>query len=156
MILFLSLSLSRYIPIAVSFFYLSLFFLFFLSLCLFFLSFSLFPSFSPLSLTPSITLSFSLFIFPTFALYFSLSNRIIEKHLSIFTFKMLKSAETFDPFTVLLLDGSTNHVAHVWTEIGNLICLRHLFTSRAISNLIYLTQKTDFPSYVRNLFWATF
>ena len=42
---------------------------------------------------------------------------------------------------VLILDGSSEMGAHVWSGIGNLICLRHLFRARAVANLKKLCQK---------------
>ena len=38
---------------------------------------------------------------------------------------------------VLILDGTLEYGAHVWSAIGNLVFPRHLFTSTAASNLIF-------------------
>ena len=41
---------------------------------------------------------------------------------------------------VLLLDGYPEIGVHVWSEIGNLIGLRHLFKSTAVANLTLKVQ----------------
>ena len=48
---------------------------------------------------------------------------------------------------VLILDGSTEHDAHVWTEIGTLICFRNMLTSTLMRNLTF-----QFFLHVRNMF----
>ena len=45
---------------------------------------------------------------------------------------------------VFILDGSSEHDAHVWTETGNLICSRHLATSTTLSNLLIVFLKKVF------------
>ena len=45
---------------------------------------------------------------------------------------------------VLVLDGNVEIGAHVWSEISNLICLRHLFISRAVANLKSVSRKVLF------------
>ena len=50
---------------------------------------------------------------------------------------------------VLILDGSLVYDAHVLIELGNFFWLRHLFTSKAASNLIV------FYPCVRKQSWAT-
>ena len=42
--------------------------------------------------------------------------------------------------------------AHVCSKIDNLICLRHLFRARAVSNLAFVSEKDYFPSQVRIMF----
>ena len=56
---------------------------------------------------------------------------------------------------VLILDGSSEHGAHMWNKSGNSICWRHLVTAKEWSNLIYFSEKAYFTSYVRNMYWAT-
>ena len=41
---------------------------------------------------------------------------------------------------VLILDGSLEIVAHWWSNFGCLICLRHLFRSRAVTKLFFLDR----------------
>ena len=48
-----------------------------------------------------------------------------------------------------ILDGNSEMGAHVWTEIGNLIYLRHSFKSTGVRNLKLFT------SYMCNVFWGT-
>ena len=57
---------------------------------------------------------------------------------------------------VSILDGYTEKGSHVWSNLGSLICLKHLFRSRAVTNQIF-SQKRHiyFPSWVRNMFWVT-
>ena len=38
---------------------------------------------------------------------------------------------------LLILDGSTEHDAHVWAEKGNLICLRNMLTATLMRNLTF-------------------
>ena len=38
---------------------------------------------------------------------------------------------------VVILDGSTEHYAHVWAEKGNLICLRNMHTSTLVRSLTF-------------------
>ena len=45
----------------------------------------------------------------------------------------------------LILDGNSELGAHVWSDIRYLICLRHLFSSRLVANLLFFT-------YMRNMF----
>ena len=51
---------------------------------------------------------------------------------------------------------SINRCAHVQSDLGCLFCLRHLlflFRSRTFTNLqFFLSEKTHFPSYLRNMF----
>ena len=49
----------------------------------------------------------------------------------------------------MVLYGNLELGSHVWVEIGNLICLRHLFRSGAVVN-INLIEK-----HVRNMFKVT-
>ena len=48
---------------------------------------------------------------------------------------------------VLILDSKIG--AHVRINIFHLICVRHLIRSRAVTNQIYFSEKTYFPSRVR-------
>ena len=56
--------------------------------------------------------------------------------------------------TVILLDGSSEYGAHVFSHIDNLISSRHLFTSTASTNLKYVFL-LRFPSHMRKMFSAT-
>ena len=38
---------------------------------------------------------------------------------------------------VFILDGNSEIGAHVWSKFRNLICPRHFFISRALTNLIF-------------------
>ena len=51
----------------------------------------------------------------------------------------------------LVLDGNSEIVAHVGSDIGYLICLRHLIRSRAVTNQFFFSEKTYFPLCVRNI-----
>ena len=58
-----------------------------------------------------------------------------------------------DASIVLILDSNSGIGTHVRSDLGYLICLRHLFRSRAVTNLIFLSlENTYFPSCVRNMF----
>ena len=46
---------------------------------------------------------------------------------------------------VVILDGIFKIGARVWSDLGYLICLRHLFRSRIVKN----KEKTDCSSYMR-------
>ena len=57
---------------------------------------------------------------------------------------------------VLTLDGSSEHVAHIWTKSGISICWRHLVTSTESSNpIFFFLENTYFALYTRKTFWAT-
>ena len=45
---------------------------------------------------------------------------------------------------ILLLDSNSEIGAHVWSEIGNLICLRYLSRSKAVVNLKCTLRNTCF------------
>ena len=47
------------------------------------------------------------------------------------------AAEMFGFTMVLTLDGRSEHVAHVCTEKGNLVCLQHLFTPTQLPRIIF-------------------
>ena len=46
---------------------------------------------------------------------------------------------------VVKLDGNLEIGAHVQSDLGQQICLMHLFRSRAVTNLIYFSEKDPFP-----------
>ena len=50
---------------------------------------------------------------------------------------------------VLIFDGSSELGAHVCSVIGNSICLRHSLRSKAVAHLMYISEKSCFPSHVR-------
>ena len=52
---------------------------------------------------------------------------------------------------VFVIDDNSDIDVHVWSEIGNLICLRRLFSSTAVANCVCL-ENTYFTSTVRNEF----
>ena len=52
---------------------------------------------------------------------------------------------------VLILDGNSLRGAHVRRNICYSTCSRHLITSRAVTNRVFLPEKTHFPSCVRNM-----
>ena len=45
---------------------------------------------------------------------------------------------------VVILDGNSGIDAYVWSDLGHYICLRHLFRSKAVTNLIFLNPKITF------------
>ena len=45
--------------------------------------------------------------------------------------------------------------ARMWNNHGYLIRVRHLFISKAVTKMIFFSGKPYFPSYTRNMFWAT-
>ena len=59
-----------------------------------------------------------------------------------------------------ILDGHSEIVAHVWSELGYLICLRHSFSLRAVRNLnvsicirhLFRSTAEKYSSHVRNVF----
>ena len=46
-----------------------------------------------------------------------------------------------DLVMVLILDGNSDISAHFWSEIGALICLRHLFRSTAVADLKSISKR---------------
>ena len=65
------------------------------------------------------------------------------------------------PSHVLILDGSSEHGAHIWSKSGISICWRHLVTSRD-SSCIFFSQKSpillhtcetwpELPSYISSM-----
>ena len=52
---------------------------------------------------------------------------------------------------VLILDGNSDIGAHVLSTTCNLLCLRHFFRSRSVGNLKFISEKTRFSSYMRNM-----
>ena len=56
---------------------------------------------------------------------------------------------------VLILDDSSEHVAHIWSKSRISIGLRHSFTSTESSNPKIISEKTYLTTYVRNMFLAT-
>ena len=54
-------------------------------------------------------------------------------------------------FIVLILYGNSEIGAHVRNNLCYLIRLRHLIRSRAVTHLVFFSENTDFPSYVRNI-----
>ena len=56
---------------------------------------------------------------------------------------------------VLILDGNSGPGALLWSEIGHLICLRHLFKSTEVANLKYIFQRR-YCQHLRNLFAASY
>ena len=59
---------------------------------------------------------------------------------------------------VPLKDGNSEKGAHVWSDLGSLICLRHLFRSRAVTDmtsfhirLIFHHTCTIFPELPSNI-----
>ena len=53
---------------------------------------------------------------------------------------------------VPLKDGNSEKGAHVWSDLGSLICLRHLFRSRAVTDKTFYSYMTYFPPYVHNMY----
>ena len=53
---------------------------------------------------------------------------------------------------LLTTEGNSEIGVHMRSNSVNLICLRRLFRSKAVANLIYL--KTSFPVHVRNVLWG--
>ena len=53
---------------------------------------------------------------------------------------------------VIILDGYSEIGGNVQSEIGNFICFRHLYRSKAVANLKLISEKSFFPSYVRKKF----
>ena len=52
-----------------------------------------------------------------------------------------------------VIHGYSEIVAPAWLDLGCLICLRHLFCSKAIANRVFLSEKTYFcPCYVKVVF----
>ena len=56
------------------------------------------------------------------------------------------------PNMVLILDGNSEIDAHVCRNLCYMICLRHLFNSKAIPNL---KKKRCFHLHMRNMLWVT-
>ena len=57
---------------------------------------------------------------------------------------------------LLILDGRSEHVAHIWSKSGIPINWKRLVTSTERANLIFFSQeKTNFSSCVRDMFWVT-
>ena len=52
---------------------------------------------------------------------------------------------------VFILHGNSDIGAHVWSNTGYLICLRHLIRSRAVTNRIFFSEKTYLPSNVSTM-----
>ena len=63
--------------------------------------------------------------------------------------------EMFIFATLLILDGISEIGAYVRSNLCYLICLRHLNRSREVTNSIFLSEKTYFPSCVHTIFWVT-
>mgnify|MGYP001230658700 CR=1 FL=1 len=55
---------------------------------------------------------------------------------------------TLGPTMALILDGSSENFAHVWTTIDDLICVRHHFYAHAV----VLTKIGSFISHIHNAF----
>ena len=53
---------------------------------------------------------------------------------------------------VFILDGHSEIGARAWSDLGNLICSRHLFRSKEVKNSFFSSENTYFHSYVRNMF----
>ena len=51
--------------------------------------------------------------------------------------------------TIVILDGSSEYGAHVWSELGSLISVKHLFTSLAVSNLKFICNKYGLIFFTR-------
>ena len=49
--------------------------------------------------------------------------------------------------TVLIIDGNSEIGAHMWSYF----CLKHLFMSRAVTNLIFFPQKRPIFLYMSDL-----
>ena len=49
----------------------------------------------------------------------------------------------------LILDDYSEISAHVWSDLGYLICSMHLVSSIVITNLFFL-EKTYYPSCIRS------
>ena len=59
--------------------------------------------------------------------------------------------------TVLLLYGNSGIGAHMQSNLGYTICLRHLFRSSTETNLIFFSEKTMVLKYIgtnENLFFS--
>ena len=72
---------------------------------------------------------------------------------SVFTSKIffqgLSGQNTkLDVIIVPLFDGNSE----IGALVRSLICLKHFVRSRAVTNSDFFSEKTYFPSYVRNLF----
>ena len=65
--------------------------------------------------------------------------------------------EAFDSYAmVLILDGDSVIGAPVWSNLGYLICLRHLFISQEQSQIWDIFRKYLFSFiHVHNVYWVT-
>ena len=75
-----------------------------------------------------------------------------------FTFRLRQKLSEWGFFTtamVLLLDGNSEICAHVRGNLCYLICFRHLIRAKSVTNRIFFSEKTYFPSCVRNIIWVT-
>ena len=55
---------------------------------------------------------------------------------------------------VLILDGCLEYDAHLWSEFGNLICIRHFFhVDSCVKFEIYFHRNICFPWQVHTVFW---
>ena len=76
----------------------------------------------------------------------TMSNKYVREGALSF---LLRSASST---IVLMLDGSSEICTHVRSNLYYLIYLRHLIGSRAVDNRIFVSEKTYFPSSVRDMF----
>ena len=51
----------------------------------------------------------------------------------------------------MALDGNSDIGAQIWSNLLYLICLRNLIDSSPKSDFFFLSEKTYFPLYVRNM-----
>ena len=51
---------------------------------------------------------------------------------------------------ILILDGKSKKGAHVWMDLGYLICLMHLIRTRTVTSLI-IFQKDPSSLHLRNM-----
>ena len=56
---------------------------------------------------------------------------------------------------VLILDGKSEFVVYVRSNLCRWICLGRLIKIRAVKNRIVSSEKFNFPWCVRNMFWVT-
>ena len=64
----------------------------------------------------------------------------------------LPSGKVLKPPMVLILDGNSEIGAHVKSNLSYLFCIRHLIKRKELTNPTIISDKTYFPSCVRNRF----
>ena len=71
-------------------------------------------------------------------------------HIELFSFNLflyqIKAAGQFN-ILILISDGNSDIGAHVWSNICYLICLRHLFRSRAVTIFFFFFRRNIFSFF---------